>query len=109
MMGQDKVVVSVTADIDFTKENRTEDIVEPVDKENMEGIAVSAEKVSETYQGDGAANGGTAGTGEEDVTNYKADGENTESGNYEKTATKSITRLTEFIKKSLKVLIRSEI
>lgn len=49
-MGQDKVVVSVTADIDFTKENRTEDIVEPVDKENMEGIAVSAEKVSETYQ-----------------------------------------------------------
>ncbi|WP_338444344.1 flagellar basal-body MS-ring/collar protein FliF [Bacillus spizizenii] len=88
MMGQDKVVVSVTADIDFTKENRTEDIVEPVDKENMEGIAVSAEKVSETYQGDGAANGGTAGTGEEDVTNYKADGENAESGNYEKNSNK---------------------
>lgn len=109
MMGQDKVVVSVTADIDFTKENRTEDIVEPVDKENMEGIAVSAEKVSETYQGDGAANGGTAGTGDEDVTNYEADGENTESGNYEKAAIKSITRLTESIKKSLKVLIRSEI
>ncbi len=107
-MGQDKVVVSVTADIDFTKENRTEDIVEPVDKENMEGIAVSAEKVSETW-GDGAANGGTAGTGEDDVTNYKADGENAESGNYEKIATKSITRLTESIKKSLKVLIRSGI
>ncbi len=46
MMGQDKVVVSVTADIDFTKEKRTEDTVEPVDKDNMEGIAVSAEKVA---------------------------------------------------------------
>ena len=45
MMGQDKVVVSVTADIDFTKEKRTEDTVEPVDKDNMEGIAVSAEKL----------------------------------------------------------------
>ncbi len=51
MMGQDKVVVSVTSDIDFTKENRTEDLVEPVDKENMEGITVSAERVSETYSG----------------------------------------------------------
>ncbi|MEG7378338.1 flagellar basal-body MS-ring/collar protein FliF [Bacillus subtilis] len=88
MMGQDKVVVSVTADIDFTKENRTEDLVEPVDKENMAGIAVSAEKVSETYQGDGAANGGIAGTGDDDVTNYEADGENTEGGGYEKSSEK---------------------
>ncbi|MBR3205811.1 MAG: flagellar M-ring protein FliF, partial [Bacillus sp. (in: Bacteria)] len=40
MMGQDKVAVSVTTDIDFTEEKRKEDLVEPVDKENMQGIAV---------------------------------------------------------------------
>nr|MDF9459085.1 flagellar basal-body MS-ring/collar protein FliF [Bacillus pumilus] len=55
MMGQEKVAVSVTTDIDFTEEKRKEDLVEPVDKENMQGIAVSAEKIAETYSGNGAA------------------------------------------------------
>ena len=36
-MGHDKVVVSVTADIDFTQENREENLVTPVDEENMAG------------------------------------------------------------------------
>lgn len=52
-MGQEKVAVSVTTDIDFTEEKRKEDLVEPVDKENMQGIAVSAEKIAETYSGNG--------------------------------------------------------
>src|SRR5699024_2154612 len=34
MVGMEKVVVSVTADIDFTQENRIEEIVEPVDVDN---------------------------------------------------------------------------
>ncbi|NHM29791.1 flagellar basal-body MS-ring/collar protein FliF [Neobacillus terrae] len=60
LMGQDKVVVSVTADMDFTQENREENLVEPVDKENMKGIAISAQKITETYTGKGAnAVGGT--------------------------------------------------
>ena len=50
-MGTDKVVVSVTADIDFTQENREENLVTPVDEENMEGIAISAQKITETYTG----------------------------------------------------------
>ncbi|MDF1506591.1 flagellar basal-body MS-ring/collar protein FliF [Robertmurraya sp. DFI.2.37] len=58
LMGQDKVVVSVTADIDFTKENREENLVTPVDEENMEGIAVSAQKITETFTGNGAGVGG---------------------------------------------------
>lgn len=58
MMGQDKVFVSVTADIDFTKENREENLVSPVDEENMEGIALSVQKITETYTGDGAQVGG---------------------------------------------------
>ncbi|MBN8199587.1 flagellar basal-body MS-ring/collar protein FliF [Bacillus sp. NTK034] len=58
LMGQDKVVVSVTADIDFTQENREENLVTPVDEENMEGIAISAQKITETFTGNGDAAGG---------------------------------------------------
>ncbi|MFJ5622116.1 flagellar basal-body MS-ring/collar protein FliF [Peribacillus loiseleuriae] len=58
IMGHDKVMVSVTADIDFTQENREENIVTPVDEENMEGIAISAQRVNETYTGDNTVAGG---------------------------------------------------
>ncbi|WP_216827990.1 flagellar basal-body MS-ring/collar protein FliF [Alkalihalobacterium elongatum] len=64
MMGRDSVLVSVTTDIDFTQENRQEDIVAPVDEENMEGLAVSIERITETYEGDEVPEGGVAGTGE---------------------------------------------
>lgn len=83
MMGQDKVVVSVTADVDFTQENRQEELVEPVDKENMEGIAVSIQRITETFSGQGAQPGGTVGTGENDVPGYQgANGET--NGDYER-------------------------
>ncbi len=59
LMGRDKVVVSVTADIDFSQENREENLVTPVDEENMEGIAISAQKITETYTGNGKPAGGT--------------------------------------------------
>lgn len=59
LIGQDKVVVSVTADVDFTQENREENLVTPVDEENMEGIAISAQKITETYTGNGYQAGGT--------------------------------------------------
>ncbi|PLR87472.1 MULTISPECIES: flagellar basal-body MS-ring/collar protein FliF [Bacillus] len=58
LMGQDKVVVSVTADIDFTQENREENLVAPVDEENMEGIAISAQRLTETFTGNGDQAGG---------------------------------------------------
>lgn len=85
MMGPDKVVVSVTADIDFTKEKREENLVEPVDEENNEGIAISAERITETYTGDGAAAAGVAGTGETDVPNtYQQANGVAGNGEYEK-------------------------
>lgn len=71
MVGADRVIVSVTADVDFTKENRIEEIVDPVDLENMEGLPVSIESIHETYSGGAGANG-TVGTGEEDIANYPA-------------------------------------
>ncbi|REB09752.1 flagellar basal body M-ring protein FliF [Sporosarcina sp. BI001-red] len=58
MMGQDKVVVSVTTDIDFKQENREENLVTPVDEESMEGIALSVQRITETFTGDGAVPGG---------------------------------------------------
>ncbi|XJZ28495.1 flagellar basal-body MS-ring/collar protein FliF [Bacillota bacterium Lsc_1132] len=59
LMGQDKVVVSVSADIDFTQEKREENLVEPVDKKNMKGIAISAQNIKETFTGNGIPAGGT--------------------------------------------------
>ncbi|MFC5712150.1 flagellar basal-body MS-ring/collar protein FliF [Thalassorhabdus alkalitolerans] len=73
MMGQDKVLVSVTTDIDFTQENREESLVEPVDEENMEGIAVSVERITETYEGNGAPDGGIVGADEEDIPAFPAE------------------------------------
>lgn len=58
LMGQEKVVVSVTTDIDFTQENREENLTTPVDKENMKGIAISAQKITETFTGEGNQAGG---------------------------------------------------
>ncbi|GAE29242.1 flagellar basal-body MS-ring/collar protein FliF [Alkalihalobacillus hemicellulosilyticus] len=69
MVGQDSVVVSVTTDIDFTQENRTEELVEPVDIDNIEGIAVSIERIEEAYSGEGFEEGGVEGTGD-GIPNY---------------------------------------
>ncbi|WP_088105090.1 flagellar basal-body MS-ring/collar protein FliF [Halalkalibacter urbisdiaboli] len=69
VVGRDKVLVSVTTDIDFTQENRTEALVEPVDPDKMEGVAVSIERVSEAYSGEGTLNEGVVGTGDE-IANY---------------------------------------
>ncbi|KOP79053.1 flagellar M-ring protein FliF [Lysinibacillus sp. FJAT-14745] len=84
LMGQDKVIVSVSTDIDFKKENREEKLVTPVDKENMAGIAISAQHITEQYTGTGAAAAGTpeAETTTDNFTTYN-EGANG-NGNYER-------------------------
>lgn len=69
MMGQDKVVVSVTTDIDFKIENREESLVTPVDEEGIEGIALSVQRITESFTGDGAVVGGEtqAGSSEDNL------------------------------------------
>ncbi|WP_411955445.1 flagellar basal-body MS-ring/collar protein FliF [Alkalibacillus sp. S2W] len=64
MMGQNKVVVSVSSDIDFSQENTVEQLVKPVDMETMEGLPVSVERVTETYTG---YDGGDMVDGEGDI------------------------------------------
>ena len=70
MMGNDKVMVNVTSDVDFTKEKTKEELVEPVDKDTMEGLKVSTEHIAETYKGDGAA--GNVGTGDNQIPEYES-------------------------------------
>jgi flagellar M-ring protein FliF len=68
MMGSDKVMVNVTTDVDFTKTNSKQQLVQPVDPQTMEGLKVSTEHIADTYNGTGANQ--TVGTGSSQVTNY---------------------------------------
>lgn len=103
MMGPDKVAVSVSADVDMKEETREENLVEPVDEENMEGIRVSAEKITETYNGENAQVGGVPGTGENDVPGYPAANGAGGNGNYEKVEDRvnyDVNRIQRSIKES---------
>ncbi|WP_010630959.1 flagellar basal-body MS-ring/collar protein FliF [Sporolactobacillus vineae] len=80
MMGQGKVLVNVTANVDMTRTKEKQDLVLPVNQQTMEGLQTSTEHIAETYTGTGAA--GQAGTGTNDVPTYQA-GTNG-NGNYQK-------------------------
>lgn len=81
MMGQGKVMVNVTADVDFTKSKEDQHLVEPVDTQTMEGLQSSTDHLAETYTGQGAA--GQVGTGTSDVTGYQS-GTTNGNGSYQK-------------------------
>jgi flagellar M-ring protein FliF len=83
LVGRDNVLVSVSTDIDFTKENRAEDIVAPVDVENMSGLAISIERITETFSGEDFQDGGIPGTGETDIPGYPG-GAGSGAGDYER-------------------------
>ncbi|WP_054941083.1 flagellar basal-body MS-ring/collar protein FliF [Paenibacillus ihuae] len=70
LTGPDKVDVLVFSKLNFDKENRKEDLVTPVDTENMKGIEISSQIISNTYSGQGNTTGGVAGTGSQDVSGY---------------------------------------
>ncbi|MCR1286279.1 flagellar basal-body MS-ring/collar protein FliF [Shouchella clausii] len=69
VVGPENAIVSVTADIDFTQEQRTEDLVEPVDEEEVSGLAISVERINEMYEGTTGNEEGVAGVGDE-IPNY---------------------------------------
>ncbi|MFC4735601.1 flagellar basal-body MS-ring/collar protein FliF [Bacillus daqingensis] len=70
IMGPNKAVVSVSTDIDFTQENRQEELVEPVDEDLNEGIAISVERITDIYEGLDPEDGGVPGTDEDDVPGF---------------------------------------
>lgn len=83
MVGQDKVIVSVTTDIDFKQENRQENLVDRVD-EDLDSLAISVQRITESFSGNGATAGGVP-AGEDptdNITNY-VEGDTT-NGDYER-------------------------
>ncbi|MCL9660197.1 flagellar basal-body MS-ring/collar protein FliF [Paenibacillus hunanensis] len=70
LLGPDKVNVLVTSTLNFDQRTTKEDRVEPVDTENMQGIAISAQKIQESYTGTSSPDSGTAGTGSTDTPTY---------------------------------------
>ena len=95
LLGRDKVVVSVMASVDFTKEKREEQLVEPVDVENNEGIEISVERIMESFSGEGSTIDTTTGTGEGEIANYPGEGEsgNSESERTEERINREVNRI----------------
>lgn len=69
ILGMDSVVVSVMANVDFSQERREEHLVQPV--VDNEGIAISVERIQESFSGQGANPGGIGGTGDTDIAGYQ--------------------------------------
>lgn len=70
LTGPDKIEVLVTSKLNFDQVSQKENLVTPVDTENMRGIEISAQRVQESYTGQGSTDSGTPGTGVEDVPGY---------------------------------------
>ncbi|WP_025027660.1 flagellar basal-body MS-ring/collar protein FliF [Caldalkalibacillus mannanilyticus] len=84
ILGMDRVIVSVFATVDFSKEKREENLVEAIDKENNEGIAISIERIQESFSGEGTSMDGVPGTGETDIAGYPG-ANGAQNSEYEKT------------------------
>jgi len=83
IMGRDKVIVHAAVKLNFDKENRVENLVEAPDKENQEGLIISAQKLSKTFSGQGAPPGGVGGTGQNDVASYPGGNQQGANSQYE--------------------------
>jgi flagellar M-ring protein FliF len=95
IMGMDKVIVSVHASIDFSRERREEHLVEPVDTLTNEGIAISIERIQESFYGEGSPVGGIPGTGEGDIAGYQGvdGGQNNEYERLEERINREVNRI----------------
>lgn len=70
LTGPDKIEVLVASKLNFDQVSQKDNLVTPVDTDNMKGIEISAQKVQKSYTGAASPNSGVPGTGEEDVVNY---------------------------------------
>lgn len=95
LLGPDKVNVLVTSTLNFDQRTTKEDRVEPVDTENMQGIAISAQKIQESYTGTSSPDSGTAGTGSTDTPTYPGGSSsgNTESEKSQSTINYEVNRI----------------
>lgn len=102
LLGQDKVIVSVTASVDFTKEKREENLVEAPIEETNEGLDISVERIVESYSGESAAAEDATGTGEGEIPNFPGvDGaETSDSERTEERINREINRIQRQIEKN---------
>lgn len=70
ILGQNKVIVYPYVKLNFDKTQSEEKLVEPVDKDNNEGIVISSEKIQDTSSGKGTQASGTTGTGQSQIPGY---------------------------------------
>jgi len=90
IVGEDKVNVLVASKLNFDKETRKENLVTPVDTENMQGIAISVQEIQKSYSGASNPTGGVAGTGQEEIPGYpSADGGSGNSTSEESSSTRN--------------------
>jgi flagellar M-ring protein FliF len=104
IMGQDSVVASVFATVNFDKKNSLEQLVTPVNTVDQKGIEISLQEVQKTFSSEGASNpGGIVGTGDQDIINYPSAGSSggqTNSEEIERIVNFDVNRITNEIVKS---------
>lgn len=76
LTGPDKIEVLVASTLNFDQIIEKNNLVTPVDTENMRGIEISAQRIQKSYTGEGNPDSGIPGTGTEDVPGYPAAGSN---------------------------------
>lgn len=72
-MGSNKVNVLVASKLNFDQVQSKENLVTPVDEEEMRGIELSVQEIQKNYSGTGSPTGGVAGVGEEEIAGYPGD------------------------------------
>lgn len=86
LMGADKIEVLVASKLNFDQVSQKDNLVTPVDTENMKGIEISAQRIQKSYTGQGT-DSAVAGAGETDVANYPADSTGNTSSSEESSST----------------------
>jgi len=104
IMGQESVVASVFATVNFDKKNSVEQLVTPVNKVDQKGIEISLQEIQKSFSSEGAAgSGGIVGSGTEDIVNYPsadATGGSSSSEEFEQIVNYEVNRITNEIVRS---------
>lgn len=103
IMGRDKIIVHTAVKMNFAKETRVENRVEAPDQENNEGLIISAQKLSKTFNGQGTPPGGAAGAGQNDVPSFPGAGPQGTNSEYEElsdTVNREVDRITRNVTES---------
>lgn len=98
-MGSNKVNVLVASKLNFDQVQSKENIVTPVDEEEMKGIELSVQEIQKNYSGTSSPTGGVAGVGQEAVPGYPSDSGSGETNSEElsKTVNYEVNRITKDI------------